>query len=98
MPEEYILLLLSRTKASDFLKGDTRGLPDSENYRKQHLVVNIRDQLKILSWEARVWDWNNWVKETLLSILVEIHNQEGEGRGGLQSCMKEKWYSAPYSP
>jgi len=49
MPEEYILLLLSRTKASDFLKGDTRGLPDSENYRKQHLVVNIRDQLKILS-------------------------------------------------
>lgn len=49
MPEEYILLLLSRTKASDFLKGDTRGLPDSENHRKQHLVVNIRDQLKILS-------------------------------------------------
>lgn len=78
--EEYIFLLLSSTKASDFLKCDTRGLPDSENYRKQHLVVNLREQLKFLSREAKVWYWNNWVKETLLLILVEIHHHEGEGR------------------
>lgn len=59
MPDEYIFLLLSSTKASDFLKCDTRGLPDSENYRKKHLVVNLMEQLKILSQEARVWYWNN---------------------------------------